>query len=79
MNLIIFLIEVLKVLGLIFLIGIVFNLIIDVIILRPIQNRIMNKKQEELMDAIIKQIKKGNITIEDLEKFQKNIDEKIEK
>ena len=78
MNLINFLIEVLKASGLIFLIGILFNLIIDVIILKPIQNRAMNKKQEELMDAIIKQIKNGNITIEDLENFQKNIDEKIE-
>lgn len=69
MELINFLIFVVKVLGLIFVIGILFNLILDVVIIQPIHNREANRKKLEMFDALIKRIENGeDIGITDLDK-----------
>lgn len=69
MELINFLIFVVKVLGLIFVIGILFNLILDVVIIQPIHNREANRKKLEMVDALIKKIENGeDIGITDSDK-----------
>ena len=77
MILIEFLVFLLKVLGLAFLVGIILNLLIDVIIINPIENRIMQKKRQELFDVIIERIKNGEDI--EIEKIHEEADEKIEK
>lgn len=79
MGLITFLMQVLEVLGLIFLIGILINLIIDVIIIRPIYIRATNKQKIDLMDSIIKQVKSGDLKLEQLEEIRKAFEKGIEK
>lgn len=79
MELITFLVQVLEVLGLIFLIGILINLIIDVIIIRPIYIRATNKQKIDLMDSIIKQIKSGDLKLEQLEEIRKAFEKGIER
>ena len=79
MELIAFLVKTLEVLGLIFLIGILINLIIDVIIMRPIYTRAANKQKLDLMDSIIKQVKSGDLKLEQLEEIRKAFEKGIEK
>lgn len=79
MELIVFLVKTLEVLGLIFLIGILINLIIDVIIMRPIYTRAANKQKLDLMDSIIKQVKSGDLKLEQLEEIRKAFEKGIEK
>lgn len=79
MELIAFLVKTLEVLGLIFLIGILINLIIDVIIIRPIYTRAANKQKLDLMDSIIKQVKSGDLKLEQLEEIRKAFEKGIEK
>lgn len=79
MGLITFLMQVLEVLGLIFLIGILINLIIDVIIIRPIYIRATNKQKIDLMDSIIKQVKSGDLKLEQLEEIRKAFEKGIER
>ncbi len=79
MGLITFLMQVLEVLGLIFLIGILLNLIIDVIIIRPIYIRATNKQKLDLMDSVIKQLKDGDLKLEQLEEIRKAFEKGIEK
>ena len=79
MGLITFLMQVLEVLGLIFLIGILLNLIIDVIIIRPIYIRATNKQKLDLMDSVIKQVKDGDLKLEQLEEIRKAFEKGIEK
>ena len=79
MGLITFLVQVLEVLGLIFLIGILINLIIDVIIIRPIYIRATNKQKLDLMDSVIKQLKDGDLKLEQLEEIRKAFEKGIEK
>ena len=79
MGLITFLMQVLEVLGLIFLIGILINLIIDVIIIRPIYIRATNKQKIDLTDSIIKQVKSGDLKLEQLEEIRKAFEKVIEK
>lgn len=79
MELIAFLVKTLEVLGLIFLIGILINLIIDVIIIRPIYTRAANKQKIDLMDSIIKQVKSGDLKLEQLEEIRKAFEKGIEK
>lgn len=64
MDLIMFLIKALEVLGLIFVIGILFNLILDVVIIQPIHNRAANKKKLEMMDLLMQKVKNGEVEIE---------------
>lgn len=59
MNLVAFLILCMKILGLIFVIGLLFNLIIDLVIITPIETRLMEKKKRELFDILIKKVEKG--------------------
>ena len=79
MGLITFLVQVLEILGLIFLIGILINLIIDVIIIRPIYIRATNKQKIDLMDSIIKQVKSGDLKLEQLEEIRKAFEKGIER
>lgn len=79
MELIAFLVKTLEVLGLIFLIGILINLIIDVIIIRPIYIRATNKQKIDLMDSTIKQVKSGDLKLEQLEEIRKAFEKGIEK
>ena len=79
MELIAFLVKTLEVLGLIFLIGILINLIIDVIIIRPIYIRATNKQKIDLMDSIIKQVKSSDLKLEQLEEIRKAFEKGIEK
>lgn len=79
MELIAFLVKTLEVLGLIFLIGILINLIIDVIIIRPIYIRATNKQKIDLMDSIIKQVKSGDLKLEQLEEIRKAFEKGIER
>lgn len=79
MELIAFLVKTLEVLGLIFLIGILINLIIDVIIIRPIYIRATNKQKLDLMDSVIKQLKDGDLKLEQLEEIRKAFEKGIEK
>lgn len=79
MELIAFLVKTLEVLGLLFLIGIVVNLIIDVIIIRPIYVRAVNKQKLDLMDSIIKQISEGNVDLETLADVKEKMDKETEK
>lgn len=64
MDLIMFLVKALEVLGLIFVIGILFNLILDVVIIQPIHNRAANKKKLEMMDLLMQKVKNGEVEIE---------------
>lgn len=59
MELIGFLIFLIKVFGLIFVIGILANLILDIVIITPIETRLMEKRKRELFDILIKKIEKG--------------------
>ena len=59
MELINFLIFLLKVFGLTFIIGIILNLILDVVIIDPIINRKKAKKELEMFDVVIEKMKKG--------------------
>lgn len=79
MGLITFLVQVLEILGLVFLIGILINLIIDVIIIRPIYIRATNKQKIDLMDSIIKQVKSGDLKLEQLEEIRKAFEKGIER
>lgn len=79
MELIKFLIFVIEVFGLIFVIGLLFNLILDVVIIQPIQNRIMMKKRIEFMNIINEKLKNNeDIQIEDVQTLEKEL-EKEEK
>ena len=79
MGLITFLVQVLEVLGLISLIGILINFIIDVIIIRPIYTRAANKQKFDLMESIIKQIREGNMDLDTLADVKERIDKGTEK
>ena len=59
MELIKALIFILEVLGLLFVIGVVINLILDVIIIDPIINRKMLIRKAKLFDLLIEKIKNG--------------------
>ena len=59
MELIGFLIFLIKVFGLIFVIGILANLILDIVIITPIETSLMEKRKRELFDILIKKIEKG--------------------
>ena len=76
MELIGFLIFLIKVFGLIFVIGILANLILDIVIITPIETRLMEKRKRELFDILIKKIEKGE-EIPSTIKFDVN-SEKIE-
>lgn len=79
MELIKFLIFVLEVFGLIFVIGLLFNLILDVVIIQPIQNRIINQKRIEFMNIINEKLKNNeDIQIEEVQTLEKEL-EKEEK
>ncbi len=79
MELIKFLMFVIEVFGLIFVIGLLFNLILDVVIIQPIQNRIMMKKRIEFMNIINEKLKNNeDIQIEDVQTLEKEL-EKEEK
>lgn len=64
MNLIMFLIKTLEVLGLTFVIGMVFNLILDVVIIGPIHNRVAQKQKLEMMKLLMEKVKNGEVEIE---------------
>lgn len=56
---------VVKVLGLVFLIGLLFNLILDGIIIKPIMQRAADKKKLEILDIILDKMQNGEIITED--------------
>lgn len=70
-----FLLFLLGVSALIFFIGILINLILDVVIIQPLWNRKANKKKLELLDVIIEKAKNGEIVTEDV---LEDVEEKIE-
>lgn len=81
MELINFLVFLLKACGLIFVIGILINLILDTVIINPIINRRIEMKKIKIMDMLIEKVKNG----EDISKFKidadtlkAEIEEKIE-
>lgn len=81
MELINFLVFLLKASGLIFVIGILINLILDTVIINPIINRRIEMKRIKIMDMLIEKVKNG----EDISKFKidadtlkAEIEEKIE-
>lgn len=59
MELINFLVFLFKVFGLVFVIGLIIDLILDVVIIQPIHNRTLHRKRLELLDVIIDKVKKG--------------------
>lgn len=61
MNIIEFLFLVLKVLALISLIIILFDIILDALIIKPIMKRSAEKKEQEIFDLIIEKMKNGEI------------------
>lgn len=56
---------VVKVLGLVFLVGLLFNLILDGIIIKPIMQRAADKKKLEILDIILDKMQNGEIITED--------------
>lgn len=56
---------VVKVLGLVFLVGLLFNLILDAIIIKPIMQRAADKKKLEILDIILDKMQNGEIITED--------------
>lgn len=60
-----FLVFLAKVFGLIFVIGLLINLILDVVIIQPIENRILQRKRLELLDTIIEKERNGETVTED--------------
>lgn len=75
MELIKFLMFVIEVFGLIFVIGLLFNLILDVVIIQPIQNRILMKKRIEFMNIINEKLKNNeDIQIEDVQTLEKELE-----
>ena len=70
-----FLLFLLKVSALVFVIGILINLILDVVIIQPLWNRKANKKKLELFDVIIEKAKNGEIVTEDM---VEDLEEEIE-
>lgn len=64
LSLIMFLVKALEVLGLVFVIGMLFNLILDVVIIAPIHNRAAQKKKLEMMDLLLQKVKNGEVEIE---------------
>ena len=70
MELIKSLIFVLEILGLVFVIGLVVNLILDVVIIDPIMNRKMMIRKAKLFDLLIEKIQKGEdipgITVDEI-------------
>lgn len=76
MELIKCLIFILEVLGLVFVIGIVINLILDVIIIEPIMKRKMIISKAKLFDLIVEKAKNGedilNCKVDEIEKEIEN-------
>lgn len=68
MELINFLVFTLKVLALIFLILALFNIIVDGLIITPIQKRIMEAKKIKLFDAVLESIEHDEKEEEGIEK-----------
>lgn len=76
MGLIEFLIYVVKVFGLIFVIGFLFNIILDTIIINPIQNRRLENRRIKIMDILITRLENGeDISEIGLEEVIKEIEE----
>lgn len=75
MELIKSLIFILEVLGLVFLIGVVVDIILDTIIINPILNRKMLIQKARLFDLIIEKMKKGedipDFSLESVEQEEK--------
>lgn len=76
MALINYLVYLLKIFGLILVLGILFNLILDVVIIQPIQNRILRGKQVKLFKTLMKKIENGEeISKTDLDLIKEKIEE----
>ena len=76
MELVKFLVYTLEVLGLVFIIGILFNLILDAVIIAPIQNRRIARQRAKMIDLVLEKMENG----EDIPKFDiDEIEKEIEK
>lgn len=76
MALINYLVYLLKIFGLILVLGILFNLILDVVIIQPIQNRILRGKKVKLFKTLMKKIENGEeISKTDLDLIKEKIEE----
>ena len=75
MNLISFLVDILKVVGLIFLIGIVVELIVSVLIVTPIKTIIGYKKKSRLLDILMEKVANGeDLTNDDVQELEEKIE-----
>lgn len=71
-----FLVFLVKVLALVFAIGFLINLILDAVIIQPIENRIVHRKRLQLIDAIIEKERSGeNVTKDTIEEIEEEIED----
>ena len=75
MELLNFLVFAAKVVGLIFIIGLLLDLIVDVVIMTPIKSIMAARRKKQIMDLIINKLENGeDLEKEDVENMKKEID-----